>query len=56
MSMAEIMREVASLPPKQQDELAAYLLHLRLQHDDAWREEMDAVKEVKIVDLKFAGN
>jgi hypothetical protein len=40
MSMAELMREMAKLQPKQQNELAAYLLHLRLQHDDAWRSEM----------------
>jgi hypothetical protein len=40
MSMAELMREVANLPSGQQNELAAYLLHLRLQHDAAWRAEM----------------
>lgn len=40
MSMAEIMRELASLPPKRQNEVAAYLLHLRLQHDEGWRKEM----------------
>lgn len=40
MSMAELMREMAKLPPQLQNELAAYLLHLRLQHDDAWRTEM----------------
>ena len=40
MSMAELMREMANLQPQQQNELAAYLLHLRLQHDDAWRTEM----------------
>jgi len=40
MSMAEIMREVSVLPVEQQNKLAAYLLHLRLQHDDAWRTEM----------------
>jgi len=40
MSMAELMREVAKLPSDQQKELAAYLLHLRLQHDAAWRSEM----------------
>ncbi|MBI3881836.1 MAG: hypothetical protein HY301_17450 [Verrucomicrobia bacterium] len=34
------MREVAAWPRRQQNELAAYLLHLRLQHDDAWRKEM----------------
>lgn len=38
--MAELMREVASLPADQQRELAAYLLHLRLQQDAAWRSEM----------------
>ena len=40
MSMAELMRAVASLPAAQQNELAAFLLHLRLQHDPAWRAEM----------------
>ena len=40
MSMAEIMREVSVLPAEQQNKLAAYLLHLRLQHDGAWRTEM----------------
>lgn len=40
MSMAELMREVATLPPERQKELAAFLLHLRLQHDEEWRKEM----------------
>ena len=40
MSMAELMRAVASLPAAQQNELAAFLLHLRLQHDPVWRTEM----------------
>lgn len=40
MNMAELMREVSSLPADQQRELAAYLLHLRLQNDAAWRSEM----------------
>jgi hypothetical protein len=40
MSMADLMREVAGLPSRQQNELAAYLLHLRLQQDTAWRTEM----------------
>ena len=40
MSMAELMRVVAGLPSEQQRELAAYLLHLRLQQDATWREEM----------------
>ena len=40
MNMAELMREVSSLPDDQQKELAAYLLHLRLQHDAAWRSEI----------------
>ncbi len=38
--MAELMREVANLPSDQQNKLAAYLLHLRLQNDAAWRSEM----------------
>lgn len=40
MSMAELMRAVEALPKKQQKELAAFLLHLRLQDDPAWRTEM----------------
>ena len=40
MSMAELMRVVVGLPAQQQNELAAFLLHLRLQHDAAWRKEM----------------
>ena len=40
MSMAELMRVVAGLPSQQQNELAAFLLHLRLQSDPAWRQEM----------------
>ena len=38
--MAELMRAVASLSAIQQDELAAFLLHLRLRRDPAWRIEM----------------
>lgn len=40
MSMAELMREVAALPQERQNELAAFLLHLRLQHDPVWKAEM----------------
>lgn len=40
MNMAELMREVSSLPADQQKKLAAYLLHLRLQNDATWRSEM----------------
>ena len=40
MSMADLMREAASLPPERQDELAAYLLDLRLNRDPAWRAEL----------------
>jgi hypothetical protein len=40
MSMAELMRAVASLSAVQQNELAAFLLHLRLRRDPAWRTEM----------------
>jgi hypothetical protein len=40
MSMAELMRVVVGLPAQQQNELAAFLLHLRLQHDATWRTEM----------------
>ncbi|NBV23552.1 MAG: hypothetical protein EBS05_16735 [Proteobacteria bacterium] len=40
MSMAELIRELAALPSERQDELAAYLLHLRLERNPAWRTEM----------------
>jgi hypothetical protein len=40
MSMAEIMREVADWPSDRQNELAAFLLHLRLEKQPAWRSEM----------------
>jgi len=51
MNMAELMRELASLPVERQNELAAYLLHLRLQHDPAWRTEM-----TRRIDDKTASN
>jgi hypothetical protein len=38
--MAELMRVVAGLPSEQQNELAAFLLHLRLRKDTEWRAEM----------------
>jgi hypothetical protein len=40
MSMAELMRVVAGLSPEQQQELAAFLFHLRLRQDPEWRAEM----------------
>jgi hypothetical protein len=40
MSMAELLREVADLSPERQNELAAFLLHLRLKRDPAWRAEL----------------
>jgi hypothetical protein len=40
MSMAELMRVVAGLPTEQQKELAAFLLHLRLQQHPEWRAGM----------------
>ena len=40
MSMAEVMREVAGWPRTHQKQLAAFLLHLRLQDDTSWRKEM----------------
>ena len=40
MSMAELIRELAALPSERQDELAAYLLHLRLERNPAWRTAM----------------
>ena len=49
--MAEIMREVADWPAKRQNELAAYLLHLRLEKDNAWRSEM-----TRRIDDKKAAN
>jgi len=38
--MAELMREVADMPPERQNELAAFLLQLRLRRDPAWRAEL----------------
>ena len=38
--MAELMREIAALPSERQNELAAFLLHLRLQQDPGWKAEM----------------
>ncbi|MGV3755806.1 MAG: hypothetical protein ACO1QS_10530 [Verrucomicrobiota bacterium] len=40
MKMADLMREVSGLPIQQQNELAAYLLHLRLAQDPSWHGEM----------------
>jgi hypothetical protein len=40
MKMVELMKEVAGLPLQQQNELAAYLLHLRLAQDPQWHAEM----------------
>ena len=40
MSMAELMRVVAAMPPELQNELAAFLLHLRLRQDADWQAEM----------------
>ncbi len=40
MSMAELMREIATLPPEGQKELAAFLFRLRFKIDDEWRNEM----------------
>jgi hypothetical protein len=51
MSMAEIMREVAEWPAERQHELAAFLLHLRLEKDSAWRSEM-----ARRIDDKDASN
>lgn len=33
-------REMAALPLEDQNELAAFLLHLRLERDPVWRTEM----------------
>jgi hypothetical protein len=51
VSMAEIMREVADWPSERQNELAAFLLHLRLQKDSEWRSEM-----TRRIDDKNPGN
>jgi len=40
MSMAEVMRAISGWPRAHQNKLAAYLLHLRLRNDTAWRAEM----------------
>ena len=39
MSKAEIMREVAGWPVERQNELAAFLLHLRIEKAPEWRTE-----------------
>ena len=39
-STAELMRDVAELPPQAQQQMASYLVQLRLQQDDEWRREM----------------
>jgi hypothetical protein len=51
MSMAELMREVAALPPEGQKELAAFLFRLRFKIDDEWRTEM-----TRRIDDKNAAN
>ena len=40
MSMSEVMRQVAAWPRTRQKRLAAFLVHLRLRDDTAWRREM----------------
>jgi hypothetical protein len=40
MSLEQIKSEMAELSPAQQDHLAAYLVHLRHQHDAATRREI----------------
>lgn len=40
MSKADLKREMAALPLEDQNELAAFLLHLRLERDPVWRTEM----------------
>ena len=42
MSLADIKSELAVMPREQQDELAAYLVHLRHQRDAAVRREITA--------------
>ena len=45
MSKAELKREMAALPLEDQNELAAYLLHLRLERDPVWRTESPTQKD-----------
>jgi hypothetical protein len=40
MKLAELMREISRLSASEQKQLAAYLLHLRLEQDAEWRSEM----------------
>ena len=40
MNMAELMREVSRLSTDEQKQLAAYLMHLRLEQLPEWRAEM----------------
>lgn len=42
MSLEEIKTEVAGMSQEQQDQLAAYLVHLRHQRDSRIREEITA--------------
>jgi hypothetical protein len=42
MSLEEIKTEVAGMPLEQQDQLAAYLVHLRHQRDSRIRAEITA--------------
>ena len=40
MRMAELMREISKLSPADQNQLAAYFVHLRVGQDPRWRAEM----------------
>ncbi|MFK7910782.1 MAG: hypothetical protein AB8F34_09265 [Akkermansiaceae bacterium] len=40
MSVKEIQRELASLPPEQRDEVTAFLFHLRHKEDENYHSEI----------------
>ncbi len=39
-SVAEVIRDIAEMPPEAQRQISAYLLQQRLQRDDTWRREV----------------
>ena len=41
MSIQEIKEQLATLPRKEQDEVAAYLFHLRHREDPVYRNEIE---------------
>ncbi len=47
MSLAELKRGAASLPESERRELAAYLLQIGRERNDAWRQEIsDRMREM----------